>query len=110
VDRVAAADVFVDSALRTCALTCKEVVALYLSDDEAPRSDFGRRLLKAAAAIDAAAAATNAGEGERHATFEIVAPICRAAADACRRAGLDPAVLRAAAACERAAGICQDRR
>jgi hypothetical protein len=62
-------------------------------------------LLRAAAAIDAAAAAT-ASEAERRSTFAIAAPICHAAAEQCRRSGLDPRLLRAAAACERAAAIC----
>jgi hypothetical protein len=94
------------AALKTCSLACKEVVALYLSEEEAARSEFGRCLLRAAAAIDAAAAATDAEPKERCSTFAIATPICRAAAAQCRQSGLDPRLLRAAAACERAALIC----
>ena len=82
-------------------------MALYLSEEEAPRSEFGHRLLRAAAAIDAAAAAIETDADEQRATFAIAAPICRAAAAECRRSGFDPVLLRAAAACERAAAVCE---
>ncbi len=109
IDRLVSAGPATAAALKTCSVACKEVVAVYLSEEEAPRSEFGRRLLRAAAAIDAAAAATDADGDERRSTFAIAAPICRAAAVACRRSGLDPRLLRAAAACERAAAICEHR-
>jgi hypothetical protein len=98
-----------EAALKTCSLACKEVVAVYLSEEEAPRSKFGRCLLRAAAVIDAAAATLDLDVAARRATFEIAAPICRAAAAECRRSGLDDRLLRAAAACERAAAICEQR-
>ena len=44
-----------EAALKTCSLACKAVVAHYLNDDEAGESEFGRCLLRAAAAIEAAA-------------------------------------------------------
>jgi hypothetical protein len=103
--QLSSTDEVVESALKTCSLTCREAVALYLSEDDAPGNEFGRRMLQAAAAIDAAAAAIHAGEETRHATFEIAGGICREAAEECRRSGLDPALLRAAAACERAAAV-----
>src|SRR5947199_10171468 len=109
IHRLVSADPAIEAALKTCALACKEVVALYLSEEEAPRNEFGRCLLRAAAAIDAAAAAIEADADERRSTFLIAAPICRAAAEQCRRSGLDPRLLRAAAACERAAAICEHR-
>jgi hypothetical protein len=99
----------VESALNTCSLVCRETVALYLTEDEARSNDFGRRMLQAAAAINAAAAATHAGEDKRRATFEIASRLCREAAAKCRRSGFDPPLLRAAAACERAAAICEWR-
>jgi len=57
------------------------------------------------AAIDAAA--FDADPDERSATFAIADPICRAATAQCRGAGLDTLLLKAAAACERAATICE---
>jgi hypothetical protein len=99
----------VESALKTCSLVCREAVALYLSEDEARGNEFGRRMLRAAAAIDAAAASIRAGDEKRHSTLEIAARICREAAEKCRRSGFDPPLLRAAAACERAAAICETR-
>jgi hypothetical protein len=54
--------------------------------------------------------AIDADPDKRGATFAIAAPICRVAAAECRRAGLDPLLLKAAAACERAATICERRR
>jgi hypothetical protein len=107
IDRPASAEAATEAALKTCSLACKEVVAVYLSEEEAPRNEFGRCLLRAAAAIDAAAAAINADADERRSTLAIAAPICRVAAERCRRSGLDPRLLRAAAACERAAAICE---
>jgi hypothetical protein len=95
----------VESALKTCSLACREAVALYLSEDEAPGNEFGRRMLRAAAAIDAAAASIHTGEDTRHATFAIAARVCREAALECRRSGFDPPLLRAAVACERAGAI-----
>jgi hypothetical protein len=109
IHRLAPADVATEAALKTCSLACKEVVAVYLSEEEAPRSKFGRCLLRAAAVIDAAAATLDLDVAARRATFEIAAPICRAAAAECRRSGLDDRLLRAAAACERAAAICEQR-
>ena len=93
------------AALQTCSLACKEVVAVYLGE-EAAGNEFGRCLLRAAAAIDAAAAALESEPEERRSTFAIAAPICQGAAAQCRRSGFDPRLLRAAAACERAAAIC----
>jgi len=104
------ADAAEAAALKTCSVACKAVVAYYLSEEEAGESEFGRCLLRAAAAIDAAAAAFDSDPDERNATFAIAAPICRAAAAQCRRAGLDTLLLKAAAACERAATICEGRR
>ena len=106
-DPLVSVDAATEAALKTCSLTCKEVVAAYLSEEEAPRSEFGHRLLRAAAAIDAAAAAIETDADEQRATFAIAAPICRAAAAECRRSGFDPVLLRAAAACERAAAVCE---
>ena len=97
----------VESALRACSVACRAVVALYLSEDDAPGNEFGRRMLQAAAAIDAAAASIDSGEAERHAAFRIAACMCRKGAEECRRSGFDPPLLRAAAACERAAAICE---
>jgi hypothetical protein len=99
----------VESALKTCSLACREAVALYLSEDEAPANDFGRCMLRAAAAIDAAAASIHAGEAKRHATFEIASGVGREAALECRRSGFDPPLLRAAVACERAGAILLGR-
>jgi hypothetical protein len=99
----------VESALKTCSLVCRDTVALYLSEDEAPSNDFGRRMLRASAAINAAAASVHAGDDKRRATFEIASRLCREAAAKCRRSGFDPPLLRAAAACERAAAICEWR-
>ena len=96
-----------EAALKRCSLACKEVVAAYLDEEEATRSEFGRCLLRAAAAIDAAAAALATRGDERRSTLAIAAPICHAAAERCRGSGLDPRLLRAAAACERAAAICE---
>jgi hypothetical protein len=95
-----------ETALKKCSLACKEVVAVYLSEEEAPQTEFGRCLLRAAAAIDAAATAIAADADKRSTTFAIAAPLCHAAAEQCRRSGLDPRLLRTAAACERAAAIC----
>jgi len=103
------ADGATQAALKRCSLACKDVVAFYLDEEEAAQNAFGRRLLRAAAVIDAAAAALDAGPDERRSTFAIAAPICRAAATQCRRSGFDPRLLRAAAACERAAAICERR-
>jgi hypothetical protein len=110
IEPLVSADAATEAALKTCSLACKEVVAHYLSEEEAGQSEFGRRLLQAAAAIDAAANALDADPDERSATFAIAAPICHAATTQCRQAGLDPLVLKAAAACERAATICEGRR
>jgi hypothetical protein len=96
-------------ALKTCSLACKGVVAHYLGDEEAGKTEFGRSLLRAAAAIDATAAALGADPDERRATFAIASPICHATAAQCRRAGLDAPLLKAAVACERAATICEGR-
>ena len=96
-----------EAALKRCSLACKEIVAAYLDEEEAARSEFGRCLLRAAAAIDAAAAGLATAADERRSTLAIAAPICHAAAERCRRSGLDPRLLRAAAACERAAAICE---
>jgi hypothetical protein len=101
------ADAATEAALKTCSLACKAVVAHYFSKEEAGQSEFGRCLLRAAAAIDAAADALDADPNERSATLAITAPICRAAMDRCRHAGFDPLVFKAAAACERAATICE---
>ena len=94
------------AALQMCSLACKEVVAVYLGEEEAAGNEFGRCLLRAAAAIDAAAAALESEPEERRSTFAIAAPICQGAAAQCRRSGFDPRLLRAAAACERAAAFC----
>jgi hypothetical protein len=107
IDRLVSADAATEAALKTCSLACKAVVAHYLSKEEAGQSEFGRCLLRAAAAIDAAAAAIDADPEERSATLAIAAPICRAAMDRCRHAGFDPLVFKAASACERAATICE---
>jgi hypothetical protein len=107
IDPVVSAGPATEAALKTCSLACKEIVAVYLSEEQAPRNEFGRCLLRAAAAIDAAAAAMNADADERRSTLAIAAPICRQAAERCRRSGLDARVLKAAAACERAAAICE---
>jgi len=109
IDRLVSSDAATEAALKACSLACKEVVAAYLSEEQASRNEFGRRLLRAAAAIEAAAAKLDADAAERRSTFAIAAPICRAAAEECRRSGLDPRLLRAAAACERAAAICEYR-
>jgi hypothetical protein len=106
IEPLVSADAATEAALKACSLACKTVVAYYLSEKEAGQSAFGRSLLRAAAAIDAAAAALDADPDERGATFAIAAPICHAATAQCRKAGLDPLVLKAAAACERAAAIC----
>jgi hypothetical protein len=98
-----------EAALRAGSLACKAAVAHYLNEEEARQSEFGRCLLRAAAAIDTAAAALDADSDERSATLAITAPICRAAATRCRQAGLDAPLLKAAAACERAATICESR-
>ena len=103
------ADAVTQAALKRCSLACKGVVAFYLDEEEAAHNAFGRRLLQAAAAIDAAAAALDADPDERCSTFAVAAPICRAAAMQCRQSGFDPRLLRAAAACERAAAICERR-
>jgi hypothetical protein len=105
-DRLVAADLATEAALKQCSLACKGVVAFYLSEEEAARSEFGRRLLRAAAAIEAAAAAVYTDTQERRSTFAVAAPICREAALACRRSGFDFRLLKAAASCERAAAIC----
>jgi hypothetical protein len=110
IECLVSADAATEAALQACSLACKTVVAHYLSEDEAGHSDFGRCLLRAAAAIDAAAAALNADADERSATFAIAGPICHAAMAQCRRAGFEPLVLKAAAACDRAATICEGRR
>jgi hypothetical protein len=107
IDPLVSAGTATEAALKRCSLACKEVVAVYLSEEQAPRNEFGRCLLRAAAAIDAAAAAINADTDERRSTLAIAAPICHEAAERCRRSGLDPRLLRAAAACERAAAICE---
>jgi hypothetical protein len=107
IERLISADATTEAALKTCSLSCKGVVAHYLSDEDAGETQFGRSLLRAAAAIDAAAAALDADPDKRRATFAIAAPICHAAAAQCRRAGLDTPLLKAAAACERAAIICE---
>ena len=107
IGRLASADAATEAALKTCSLTCKAAVACYLSEEEAPRNEFGRCLLRAAAAIDAAAAALDADPGRRRSTFAIAAPICRAATAECRRSGFDSRLLKTAAACERAAAICE---
>ena len=109
IDPLVSADEATAAALESCSVACKEIVAAYLSQEEAPRNAFGRLLLRAAAAIDAAAAALDADPDVRRATFAIAAPICRGAAARCRSSGLDPRLLRAAAACERAAAICDHR-
>jgi hypothetical protein len=106
-DRLVPADLATQAALKQCSLACKGVVAFYLSEQEATRSEFGRRLLRAAAAIDAAAAAVDADLKERRSTFGVAAPICRDAAAQCRRSGFDYRLLKAAASCERAAAICE---
>jgi hypothetical protein len=105
IEPLVSADAATEAALKSCSLACKAMVAHYLSEEEAGRNEFGRCLLRAAAAIDAAA--LDLDSEERSATFAIAAPICRAAAARCRQAGLDPLVLKAAAACERAATICE---
>ena len=107
IERPTSADATTEAALKACSLACKGVVAHYLSDEEAGRTEFGRCLLRAAAAIDAAAAALDATPDERRATFAIAETICHAAADQCRGAGLDTPLLKAAVACERAATICE---
>jgi hypothetical protein len=110
IERLGSADAATEAALKTCSLACRAVVAYYLNEKEARENDFGRCLLRTAAAIDAAAAALDADPHERHATFAIAAPICRAATARCRHAGFDPLVFKAAAACERAAAICEGDR
>lgn len=107
IERLASADAATEAALKTCSLACKGVVAYYLSDEDAGQTEFGRSLLRAASAIDAAAALDDDPD-KRRATFAIAAPICHAAAAQCRRAGLDAPLLKAAAACERAAAICEE--
>ena len=109
IERLVSADAATEAALKTCSLACKAVVAHYLSEEEAGQSEFGRCLLRAAAAIDAAAAVLDADPDQRSATFAIAAPICRAAIAQCRQVGFEPMVLKAGAACERAATICEDR-
>ena len=85
IDRLVSSDAATEAALKACSLACKEVVAAYLSEEQASRNEFGRRLLRAAAAIEAAAAKLDADAAERRSTFAIAAPICRAAAEECRR-------------------------
>jgi hypothetical protein len=109
IEQLHSADLATQAALKQCSLACKGVVAFYLSDDEATHNEFGRCLLRAAAAIDAAAAALEADPDECRSTFAIVAPICHAAATECRRSGFDLRLLRVAASCERAAAICERR-
>jgi hypothetical protein len=109
-EQLLSADLAADAALKQCSIACKGVVAFYLSDDEAAHNEFGRCLLRAAAAIDAAAAALDTEDpDERRSTFAIVAPICHAAAAECRRSGFDLRLLKVAASCERAAAICESR-
>jgi hypothetical protein len=109
IERLVTADAATEAALKTCSLACKTLVAHYLSEEQAGKNDFGRCLLRTAAAIDAAAAALDADPDERSATFAIAAPICRAAMARCHQAGFEPLVLKGAAACERAATICESR-
>src|SRR2546429_8391875 len=94
-DRLVAADLATEAALKQYSLACKGVVAFYLTEEEAARSEFGRRLLRAAAAIDAAAAAVDAGTKERRPTFAVAAPICPDAAAQCRRSGFGFRLLQA---------------
>lgn len=109
IERLVSADAATEAALQSCSLACKAVVAHYLNDQEAGQSEFGRCLLRAAAAIEAATAALDADPDERTATFAIAAPICRTATAQCHKAGIEPLMLKAAAACERAAVICEGR-
>lgn len=105
---LASTDATTEATLKACSLACKGVVASYLSEEQAGQSEFGRSLLRAAAAIDAAAA-LDADPDRRCATFAIAIPICRAAAAQCRGAGFDTQLLKAATVCERAARICAGR-
>jgi hypothetical protein len=74
---------------------------------EAIRSDFTRSLATAAAALRAAAVETELPDGEPAGAFARARDRCREAAIAARAAGLDVDTLRCAAACERAALLCE---
>jgi len=96
-------------ALERCAETCKDTLALYLDATEASESQFGQTLLAAIAALETAAAHENSPPPKRHAALQLASSLCQTAAATSRKHGLDEPLLRAAAAaCDRAAQLCQN--
>jgi hypothetical protein len=97
-------------SLRRCAEVCEQAVAAYLDPAQASRNEFGRALLAAVAAMEAAAVHDAARDEQREAALEIAATVSRTAAEASRRCGLDELLLHAAAACDHAAALCEQTR
>lgn len=96
--------------LGRCAGVCRQTLAAYLDPDDAEASEFGRSLIAAVAAMEAVADCKKRSPPEREAALELTSALSRAAADTCRRHGLDPALLRTAATCEEAAALCDRAR
>jgi len=89
-------------SLAACADTCARALQTYSDDGEAS-GEFGGALR---AAIAAMAMVAERGDADLSSGLLIAArSVCRDAATTCRRHGLDETLLRAAAACERAATI-----
>jgi hypothetical protein len=91
------------------AAVCKQTIPAYLTPAEAETSEFARSLRAAVAAMEAVSSPTRT-PAERDAALASAAARCRAAADACRRDGFDLALLRAGAACDEAALLCDRAR
>ncbi len=96
-------------SLESCITICSETLSAYLDPAEAGENAFGQTLLSAIAAMQTAVSHDSDSPAERRfAALEIAAKLCHSAAEQCRRHGLDEQLLRAAAACEGAATLCEN--
>jgi hypothetical protein len=93
-------------ALERSAAVCRQTIVAYLKPAEAETSEFARSLLAAVAAIEVVTSHARRTPDERDTALAIASTLCSAAADACRRSGLDLRLRRAAAACDEAAALC----
>lgn len=95
-------------ALSRAAEVCAETIAAY-RDEAAPPRDrrFVSALLLAIGALETAATADEEDGLRREIALDVAASLARDAAEAVRARGLDERLLRCAAACERAAHLCE---
>ena len=97
------------AALSRCAAICEQTLEAYVAADPGlAGSPFGRALMAAVAALQTAAEAEERDWVRRETTLAVAAVLAEDAAVLLRGHGLDERLLRCAAACERAACLCEN--